>query len=110
MISDSITRLFITRKSTLSQNSQKLLKSPPASVRAFKIDSIAFPPTFFTAASPNRIACPSGATYGVNCAPEICTSGGSTLIPISLHSPIYFTTLSGFDVSLVSSAAINSTG
>ena len=30
-MSDSITRLFITRRSTFSQNSQKLLKRPPTS-------------------------------------------------------------------------------
>ncbi len=70
------------------------------------IDSMALPPTFFTAASPKRIASPCG----VNCAPETCTSGGSTAIPISRHSPMYFTTLSGFEVSEVSNAAMNSTG
>ena len=48
--------------------------------------------------------------WGVNCAPLTCTSGGSTLIFISLHSPMYFTTFSGLDVSEVSSAAMNSTG
>ena len=86
---------------------RQLLNRPPTSLRAFITDSIAFPPTFFTAARPNRIDSPSGVTSGVNCAPEVCTSGGSTLIPISRHSPMYFTTLSGFDVSEVSSAAMN---
>ena len=31
-------------------------------------------------------------------------------MPISWHSPMYFTTFSGFEVSEVSSAAMNSTG
>ena len=48
--------------------------------------------------------------FGVKFASEICTSGGRTVMPISRHSPMYFTTFSGLDVSLVSSAAMNSTG
>ena len=37
-------------------------------------------------------------------------SGGRTRIPISLHSAMYLTILALFDISLVSSAAMNSTG
>jgi hypothetical protein len=47
---------------------------------------------------------------GVKVAAEVCTSGGTTEILISRHSPMYFTTFSGFDVSEVSKAAMNSTG
>ena len=106
MIRDSITRLFITRRSTFSQNSQKLRKRPPNSSRALMMDSMALPPTFLTAARPKRMASPCG----VNWAPDTCTSGGSTLMLISLHSAMYLTTFSGFEVSEVSSAAMNSTG
>jgi hypothetical protein len=57
------------------------LEAPAHSSRAFMIDSIALPPTFFTAARPKRIASPSAETCGVNCAPETCTSGGSRECP-----------------------------
>ena len=62
LMSDSITRLFITRRSTFSQNSQKLAKRPPSSSRALRMESMALPPTFFTAARPKRMASPSGVT------------------------------------------------
>ena len=47
---------------------------------------------------------------GVKLASEICTLGGTTGMFISRHSEMYLTTFSGFEVSLVSSAAMNSTG
>ena len=119
LINDSSTRLFISRRSTFSQNSHRLAKPvlPVAcsSARAASTDSIALWPTFLIAARPNRIAstCSPAAfaiTLGVKLASEICTSGGTTAMPSSRHSEMYLTTFSGFDVSLVSSAAINSTG
>src|ERR1035441_3730451 len=100
----------MTRKSTFSQNSQKLSNRPPASSRALMMDSMALPPTFLTAARPKRMASPVDDTYGVNWAPDTSTSGGWTLMLISLHSPMYLTTFSGLDVSDVSNAAMNSTG
>ena len=63
-------------------------------------------PTFLIAASPNPIASPAGVKFES----EMCTFGGNTGMFISRHSEMYFTTFSGFDVSLVSNAAINSTG
>ena len=68
--------------------------------------SMALPPTFLMAASPKRIESQAGVKF----ASEIWTSGGRTVMPISRHSPMYLTTFSGFEVSLVSSAAMNSTG
>ena len=49
-------------------------------------------------------------TEGVKLASEIWTSGGTTAMPISLHSEMYFTTFSGLEVSLVRREAMNSTG
>ena len=63
-------------------------------------------PTFLMAARPKTMLSPAG----VKLAAEICTSGGTTLMPISRHSPMYLTTFSGLEVSEVSSAAMNSTG
>ena len=63
-------------------------------------------PTFFTAASPKRIE----SSTTVKLLPEALTSGGSTLIPISRHSAMYLTILSVSAASLVSSAAMYSTG
>ena len=107
LISDSITRLFITRRSTFSQNSQKLLKRPPTSSRAFRMDSMALPPTFFTAARPKRIA---ALAVRRELRARNLHVRRLDAMPISRHSPMYFTTLSGFEVSDVSSAAMNSTG
>jgi len=82
------------------------LESPPTSSRALRIDSIAFPPRS-SPRQPNRIASPQ-------------PSHARKLAPGNLHVrrlhanahllalAIYFTTFSGFDVSEVSSAAINS--
>ena len=106
LISDSSTRLFSSRRSTSSQNSKIDRKLRPSFLRAATIDSIAFPPTFFTAASPNRIAAPCGVKF----ASLTLISGGSTAIPISRHSLMYFTTSSVLPVTDVSSAAMNSTG
>ena len=47
---------------------------------------------------------------GVKLASETWTLGGTTGMFISRHSEMYLTTLSGLEVSLVSSAAMNSTG
>ena len=66
-------------------------------------------PTFLMAARPKPIACPVS-LMGVKFASEICTFGGTTEMFISRHSEMYLTTFSGFEVSLVSSAAMNSTG
>ena len=110
LISDSSTRLFNNRRSTRSQKSHKLANSVP-SARASIIDTIALCPTFLIPASPNPIAStPSLVFTGVKFESLTCTLGGTTGIPISRHSEMYFTTFSGFEVSLVSSAAMNSTG
>ncbi len=53
---------------------------------------------------------PLGVTIGVKLASETWTLGGTTGMFISRHSEMYLTTLSGLEVSLVSSAAMNSTG
>ena len=105
LTSDSITRLFSSRRSTFSQN-WKIDLNAPISLRAATIDSIALCPTFFTAASPKRIASPCGVKY----ASLTFTSGGSTAMPISRHSLMYFTTSSVLPETEVSSAAMNSTG
>ncbi len=70
------------------------------------MDSMAVRPTFFTAARPKRIAWPCGVKF----ASLTLMSGGSTGMPISRHSLMYFTTLSVLPVSEVSIAAMNSTG
>ena len=49
-------------------------------------------------------------SMGVKLASETCTLGGTTEMFISRHSEMYLTTFSGLEVSLVSSAAMNSTG
>ena len=74
------------------------------------MDSMALWPTFLIAARPKPMAFPFSVCMGVKFASDICTFGGTTGMFISRHSPMYFTTFSGFDVSLVSSAAMNSTG
>ena len=78
----------------------------PSFLRAATIDSIALPPTFFTAARPKRIDSPCG----VKLASETLISGASTAMPISRHSLMYLTTSSVEPVTEVSSAAMNSTG
>ncbi len=105
LISDSITRLFSRCRSTFSQNWYTDLNAP-FSLRAFTIDSIALCPTFLTAASPKRMASPCGVKY----ASLTLMSGGSTAMPISRHSLMYFTTSSVEPETDVSSAAMNSTG
>ncbi len=74
------------------------------------MERMALCPTFLMAARPKPIAFPFSVRTGVKFASEFCTFGGTTSMFISRHSPMYFTTFSGFDVSEVSSAAINSTG
>ena len=67
---------------------------------------MALRPTFLMAVRPKRM--PVG--LGVKSAPEICTSGGSTAMPISRHSLMYLTTFSGLEISELNNAAMNSTG
>ena len=68
--------------------------------------SIAASPTFFTAANPNLISAPET----VNCLKLSFMSGGRILMLWLRHSAIYLTTLSVEFISLVSKAAMNSTG
>ncbi len=56
----------------------------------------------------NGLSC--AVMMGVKLASETCTFGGTTGMFISRHSEMYLTTFSGFEVSLVRSAAMNSTG
>src|SRR5579864_189058 len=105
LFKDSSTRLFSSRRSTFSQNS-KIELNLPSSLRADVIDSMALRPTFFTAASPKRIALSCGVKY----ASLTLMLGGSTGISISRHSLMYLTTLSVLPICDVSKAAMNSTG
>ena len=61
-------------------------------------------PMFLMATSPNRM--PSGST--VNRSLERFTSGGSSAMPQSRHSPMYPATLSLLSSTLVSRAAMYS--
>ena len=89
LIRFSMTRLLTAPKSTRSQNSKRVLNGPP-SVRAAKMASTALEPTILTAASPKRMASPSGVKW-VKLA---FTSGGNTRMPRSRHSFMYFTIFS----------------
>ena len=105
LIKLSIARLFKAPKLTLSQNSNSEANLP-TSLRALIIPSTAPWPKFLIAPRPKRIAGPSG----VKLKSEEFTSGGFTVIPISRHSLIYFTTFAVLPVSEVSRADMNSTG
>jgi hypothetical protein len=63
-------------------------------------------PTFFTAARPKRMA-PSAT---VNVSSDAFTSGGSTLMPIRCASATAAATFSALPASLLSTAAMYSTG
>ena len=69
--------------------------------------STAVCPRFLTAPRPKRMRL---ARPGVKLQSLWLTSGGSTVMPISRHSLMYFTTLAVLPVSEVSSAAMKSTG
>ena len=101
----SSTRLFNAERSTVSHNLYRLSKCFPA-LRVLMIASTAPEPTFLIAPKPNRILSPSGVKFSS----DLFTSGGNTLMPISLHSLIYFTTFAVFPVSEVSKALIKSIG
>jgi len=77
----------------------------PSCLRAATMDSMALPPTFFTAARPKRMVLHAG---------EVCVRyvdvRGFDGNAISRHSLMYFTTSSVLPVTEVSSAAMNSTG
>ncbi len=70
------------------------------------MDSMALWPTFLMAPMPKPMALPASVVIGVKLANEIWTLGGTTGMFISRHSEMYLTTFSGFEVSLVSSAAM----
>jgi len=101
----STTRRLTRRRSTRAQKSTREAKAPSCS-RALIMDSMAEAPTFLMAARPKWIT--SLAT--VKRAPDTLTSGGSTRSPMLRHSSMYWTILSVFSISDVSSAAMNSTG
>ena len=101
----STTRLLILRRSTREQKSRNDLNDPSLSLDSM-MDSIALSPTFFTAASPKRMFPPST----LKSRTDWLMSGGRTLIPMSLQTLMCLMTLSRFPFSLVSSAAMNSTG
>ena len=100
----STARLFISPQSyILSQKSCSDLKSPPYS-RSRITDWMNPRPMFLMATRPNRM--PFSST--VNRSVERFTSGGSSAMRQSRHSPIYPATLSLLSSTLVSSAAIYS--
>ena len=100
----STARLFMSPQSYIrSQKSCKDVKLPPCS-RSRTTDWIKPRPMFLMATRPNRM--PPGST--VNRSLDRFTSGGSSAMPQSRHSPIYPATLSLLSSTLVSSAAIYS--
>src|SRR5206468_1562183 len=103
-INASITRLLQSRRSMRSHRSTSE-RYGPAAVRPAMIDSIALPPTFLIAPSPNRTRA-SPTTVNLN--PDSFTSGGSTSRPSSRASAMYCTTLSVLPISDDSSADMNS--
>ena len=98
-------RLFSAPKLTLSQNSNSEVNLL-TSLRALIIASTAPCPKFLIAPSPKRMDGPSG----VKLKSEEFTSGGCTLMPMSRHSLMYFTTFAVLPVSDVNNADMNSTG
>ena len=101
----SMVFLLANLESILFTRSVRFLYGPLASLSA-TILSIAFAPTFFTAARPNLIWSPSTENFEK----DLLISGGNTPIPIELHSLMYSTTLSLLPMIDVIKAAINSTG
>ena len=75
-------------------------------MRARRIASTAPSPTFLMAASPNRMSLPTT----VKKMSDWFTSGGSTRMPMSRHSPMYTTILSVLARSEVRSAAMKYAG
>jgi len=102
--SASMTFRLALRESTRSQKSKRSLKG--RSLRASRMASMAPSPTPLMAPSPKRIF-PSTAPKARS---DRFASGGSTSCPAARASAMWSTTLSVLSFSLVSSAAMNSTG
>ena len=98
----STTFLLALLKSTRAAKSSNEENFPVA--LASIIASIAAAPTFLTAASPNLIVSPAT----VKSIELSFKSGGSIFMPESLHSPMYFMTLSVSPMFIVRSALMNS--
>ena len=101
----SITRLLMVPISIRRQKSVSDVNGPPL-LRSSSRFCKAASPTFFTAAKPKRMALPSTLKFT-----ELAfISGGSTAIPIRRHCSIYTLTLTVVPITLVSIAAMNSSG